>query len=107
MYRLKEHVTDFNLPDCSDFSHIGYECVAEFKCINGLVREVTPYVELLLLSPSSPSSRSGEGRREKGSMVQGTFKPWMKICRNRGDICCRNPKVRPLRLVVDSQPGDA
>ena len=78
--------TNFNLPACSDFSHLGYECVAEYKCINGIVRDVTAFQELLLSSPSS-------GRAERGT-VQGAFQPWMKICPDSGDICCRNPEVR-------------
>ena len=84
--------TNFHLPDCSDFAHLGYECVAGFKCINGIVRDVTAFQELLLLSPSSSSSSGGRRRQEKGT-VQGAFKPWMKICRDPGDICCRNPKI--------------
>ena len=98
-----ERETNFNLPDCSDFSHIGYECVAEFKCINGIVRDVTAFQELLLLSPSSSLGSGGSRREEKGT-VQGTFKPWMKICRDSGDICCRNPKVRLQREVIDRLP---
>ena len=82
--------TNFNLPACSDFSHLGYECVAEYKCINGIVRDVTAFQELLLdLSPSS-----GESRRGERGTVQGAFQPWMKICPYSGDICCRNPEVR-------------
>ena len=94
--RATERVTNFNLPDCSDFSHLGYECVAGFKCINGIVRDVTAFQELLLISPLGSS---GERRREEKGTVQGAFKPWMKICRNLGEICCRNPKVRLQREV--------
>ena len=28
-------VTDFSKRQCSDFEHLGYECVPKWKCING------------------------------------------------------------------------
>ena len=28
-------VTDFSKRKCTDFKHLGYECVPQWKCING------------------------------------------------------------------------
>ena len=85
--------TDFSLPSCSDFVHLGYECVQYFLCKDGEIRNVSDVnylVEYVIEEQQNARERfqlEGPGQREKGK-----FTPWNKKCLNKDDVCCKNPK---------------
>ncbi len=84
--------TNFSRPYCSDFSHLGYECVDEVRCVDGEIRTVQQVV-----------GGQQTGRQQRGLPgLEGKFSPWMKICFDSREICCRNPnfKVKPRARLV-------
>ena len=76
--------TDFSKPLCSDFAHLGYTCVPDPYCLNGIVRNIST-VDILSLVVDV---RSGIMELEPS----GRFSPWMKDCPKFNNICCRESK---------------
>lgn len=82
---------NFGLPHCSDFEHLGYTCVDEWKCIDGQVDQSARKSDWVV----SQSRRLSRIVFPDDPMLQqrhanlGKFNPWMKICSGRHKICCK------------------
>ena len=91
--------TDFSKTQCSDFEHLGYVCVPEWKCIGGKVE-------------NSTQRQSWRGQRANlRPQKSGIFQPWLKRCRGWRKVCCKKPtkpkvKGKPLAKKVKICPGE-
>ncbi len=89
-------ITDFSLPSCSDFSHLGYECVPYYLCRRGQIRNGTDVgafrreedVEEHRRLSAQHNRRRMEEQREENVK----FTPWTKKCSVRNEVCCKNPE---------------
>ena len=81
--RPSQPATDFNLPACNDFSHLGYKCVEDYLCPSGEIRNISD----INLLEFAIDVRSGVQPLEP----KGKFSPWTKTCESNYKICCKDP----------------
>lgn len=81
--------TNFDLPECKHFKHLGYVCVPEWKCIGGKID-----------SSAKRQPQRGFSFRNPVQTSTGIFQPWLKTCPGRTKTCCKNPEFQPVKQKV-------
>ncbi|CAB4062623.1 SVH1 [Lepeophtheirus salmonis] len=72
---------------CTDFEHIGLECVPQEYCHNGII------------------VKESQGTSHTANRIFYGGEPELKICNGHGDICCKNANFRKGRSPDKAQPS--